>query len=70
MTKTNCKFVNFDQCTTFLFWRFEGRSHCRQEFTLSYPLANATYTGSNVYAILRAPKSASTEALGKIYADM
>jgi hypothetical protein len=50
-----------------LFFRsFEGLSHCRQEFTLSYPLANATYTGSNVYAILRAPKSASTEALGKI----
>jgi len=35
----------------------------RQEFKLEYPLANSTYTGSNVYAILRAPKAASTEAL-------
>jgi hypothetical protein len=37
---------------------------CRQEFSLNYPLANSTYSGSNVYAILRAPKAASTEALG------
>jgi len=35
----------------------------RQEFELGYPLANNTFTGSNVYAILRAPKSASTEAV-------
>lgn len=35
----------------------------RQEFSLSYPLANSSYTGSNVYAILRAPKDASKEAL-------
>jgi len=35
----------------------------RQSFTLNYPLANSSFTGSNVYAILRAPKAASTEAL-------
>eukprot|EP00088_Acartia_fossae_P023362 TRINITY_DN2439_c0_g1_i6.p1 TRINITY_DN2439_c0_g1~~TRINITY_DN2439_c0_g1_i6.p1 ORF type:complete len:660 (-),score=121.18 TRINITY_DN2439_c0_g1_i6:861-2840(-) len=35
----------------------------RQEFELQYPLANNTFTGSNVYAILRAPKASSTEAL-------
>lgn len=28
----------------------------RQTFTLDYPLANSSFTGSNVYAILRAPK--------------
>nr|CAD7447760.1 unnamed protein product [Timema bartmani] len=33
-------------------------------FTLNYPLGYGTkYTGKNVYAILRAPRSASTEAL-------
>jgi len=35
----------------------------RQTFTLDYPLANSSFTGSNVYAILRAPKAASTESL-------
>jgi len=39
----------------------------RQEFTLDYPLANSSYTGNNVYAILRAPKAASTEALGETF---
>lgn len=32
-------------------------------FTLDYPLANKSFSGSNVYAILRAPKAASTEAV-------
>ena len=34
-------------------------------FTLNYPLSkdNANYTGENVYAILRAPRASSTEAL-------
>ncbi|XP_063237453.1 glycosylphosphatidylinositol anchor attachment 1 protein [Bacillus rossius redtenbacheri] len=33
-------------------------------FTLHYPLGHGTkYTGKNVYAIMRAPRSASTEAL-------
>jgi len=35
----------------------------RHHFSLDYPLANKTFTGSNVYAILRAPKAASTEAV-------
>ena len=35
----------------------------QQEFSLSYPLANTTFTGTNLYAILRAAKTSSTEAL-------
>jgi len=32
-------------------------------FSLNYPLSNRTFSGTNIYAILRAPKAASTEAL-------
>jgi len=35
----------------------------QQQFSLTYPLANNSFTGTNVYAILRAPKASSTEAL-------
>jgi len=35
----------------------------QQQFSLNYPLANNSFTGTNVYAILRAPKASSTEAL-------
>ncbi|XP_046738972.1 glycosylphosphatidylinositol anchor attachment 1 protein isoform X1 [Diprion similis] len=32
-------------------------------FTLNYPLSQQKFTGQNVYSILRAPRSASTEAI-------
>jgi len=34
-----------------------------QQFSLRYPLGNKTFTGTNLYAILRAAKTSSTEAL-------
>merc|ERR550517_881752 len=35
----------------------------QQEFSLSYPLGNTTFTGTNLFAILRSAKTSSTEAL-------
>ena len=35
----------------------------QQQFSLSYPLGNTTFTGTNLYAILRSAKTSSTEAL-------
>jgi len=35
----------------------------QQQFSLAYPLGNSTFSGTNLYAILRAPKASSTEAL-------
>ena len=35
----------------------------QQQFRLSYPLANTSFTGTNLYAVLRAAKTSSTEAL-------
>ena len=34
-----------------------------QQFSLSYPLRNSNFTGTNMYAILRSAKTSSTEAL-------
>ena len=34
-----------------------------QEFKLNYPLRNTSFTGTNLYAILRSAKTSSTEAL-------
>ena len=32
----------------------------QQQFSLTYPLSNNSFTGTNVYTILRAPKASST----------
>merc|ERR1719348_928275 len=35
----------------------------QHHFSLNYPLGNSTFKGTNIYAILRAPKASSTESL-------